>query len=123
MRPKPRIVIAAVLGIFLAVSFQEATARDCNATLSIRPERTEHERTFSRHVYRIDVSVVEQCAVVEFHVILETRRTGEDIKTIKKYRKVRYRTRQLTTSHSYTTDHDVDVLGWRVEQLECRECE
>jgi hypothetical protein len=117
------IVIGAVLGMILLAGFPEAAARDCNATLSISQARTEPERTFTRHVFQIDVSVVEACAVVEFHVILETRKAGQETQTVKKYRKVRFRTRQLTTGHTYTADPDVDVLSWRVEQLECRECE
>ena len=122
MRLIRRIVSAAVLGMLLAAGFQEVAA-DCNATLSIRQARTEQEGTFTRHVFQIDVSVVEQCAIVEFNVILETRRANQDTQTVRKYRKVRYRTRQLTTNHSYTTDPDVGVLSWSVEQLECRECE
>jgi len=117
------IVIVAVLGTILAAGFREAAARDCDATLSIRQTRTEQETTFTRHVFEIDVSVRETCAIVEFNVILETRATGKGTQTVKKYRKVRYRTRQLTTSHAYTAAPDVDVLSWRVEQLECRSCE
>jgi hypothetical protein len=109
--------------MLVAAGVQDIAARDCDATLSINRVRTEPERTFTRHVFQIDVSVREECAVVEFNVILETRATGQDTQTVKKYRKVRYRTRQLTTSYSYTTDPDVDVLSWRTEQLECRECE
>jgi len=117
------IVIGGVFAMVLVAGFQEVAARDCDATLSIDRVRTEPETTFTRHVFKIDVSVREQCAVVEFNVVLETRRANEDTKTVKKYRKVRYRTQQLTTSYSYTADPDVDVLSWRVEQLECRECE
>ncbi len=107
--------------MLLAAGVPEVAA-DCNATLSIGKARTEQEGTFTRHIFKIDVSVVEQCAIVEFSVILETRKAGQDTQTVRKYRKVRYRTQQLTTSHSYTTDPDVDVLSWKVEQLECRKC-
>jgi len=117
------IVIGGVFAMVLVAGFQEVAARDCDATLSIDRVRTEPERTFTRHVFQIDVSVREQCAVVEFNVVLETRRANKDTQTVKKYRKVRYRTRQLTTSYSYTADPDVDVLSWKLEQLECRECE
>ena len=117
------IVIGGVFAMVLVAGFQEVAARDCDATLSVDRVRTEPERTFTRHVFQIDVSVREQCAVVEFNVVLETRRANEDTQTVKKYRKIRYRTRQLTTSYSYTADPDVEVLSWKLEQLECRECE
>lgn len=107
----------------LAAGVPEAAAIDCNASLSIDRVRTEQERTFTRHVFKIDVNVREECAVVEFNVVLETRAPGQDAQTVTKYRKVRYRTRQLTTSHTYTADPDVDVLSWRVEQISCRECQ
>ncbi len=121
MRLICRIVSAAVLGMLLAAAVPEVAA-DCNATLSIGKARTEQEGTFTRHIFKIDVSVVEQCAIVEFSVILETRKAGQDTQTVRKYRKVRFGTQSLATSHSYTTDPDVDVLSWRVEQLECRKC-
>ena len=123
MRLNRPIIIAAVLGMLMAAGAQEIVAQDCEATISVNRVRTEPETTFTRHVFQIDVSVREQCAVVEFNVVLETRRANEDTQTVKKYRKVRYRTRQLTTSYSYTADPDVDVLSWKVEPLECRECE
>jgi hypothetical protein len=85
--------------------------------------RTEPERTFTRHVFQVEVSVREACAVVDFHVVLETRRPNEETQTVRKYRRVRFRTRQLTTGHTYTADPDVDVLSWRIEKLACRECE
>jgi len=116
------IVIGAVFGMILAAGAQDVAAADCNASLSIQRERTENEALFNRHVFAIDISVVQPCAVVEFNVILETRKAGQDTQTVKKYRKVRYRTRQLTTAHTYTADPDVDVLSWRVEQISCREC-
>jgi len=123
MRLNRRIIIAAVLGMLVAAGVQDTAAQDCNATLSINRVRTESERTFTRHVFQIDASVREQCVRVELNVVLETRRANEETKTVKKYRLLRFRTRQLTTSHTYTADPDVDVLSWRVEQISCRECE
>jgi hypothetical protein len=117
------IVIGATFAAMLAAAIPEAAAVECNASLSINRERTESERTFTRHVFQIDVNVQEQCAVVEFNVALQVREPGQDARTVNKYRKVRYRTRQLTTAHEYTADPDVDVLSWKVEQISCRECE
>jgi hypothetical protein len=115
-------VIGAALVMILAAGAQDALAAECNASISIQQQRTEKEALFTRHVFAIDVSVPQPCAVVEFNVVLETRKAGEAAKTVKKYRKVRYRTRQLTTSYTYTADPDVDVVSWGVEQISCREC-
>ena len=123
MRMIRGIVIGGVLATMLAAGAPEAAAVDCNASLSIDRVRTEPERTFTRHVFKIDVDVREECAVVEFNVILETRAPGQDAQKVTKYRKVRYRTRQLTTSHTYTADPGVDVLSWKVEQISCRVCQ
>ena len=117
------IIIGAALATMLAAGVPEATAIECNASLSINRERTEPEGTFTRHVFHIDVNVQEQCAVVELNVALQVREPGQDTRTVNKYRKVRYRTRQLTTTHEYTADPGVDVLSWKVEQISCRECE
>jgi len=123
MRIIRRIAIAAALGMLLAAGVQDVAARDCDATMSIRRERTAQEGTFNRHVFEIDISIKEQCAVVEFNVILETRATGQNTQTVKKYRRVKFRTRQLSTGHTYTAAPDVDVLSWRVEQISCHECQ
>lgn len=117
------IVIGAVLALMLAAGAPEAGAVECDPTFSIRQVRTEPERTFTRHVFQVDVEVRESCAVVDFHVVLETRGANEPTRTVKKYRRVRFRTRQLTTSHTYTADPGVDVLSWNIEKLACRECE
>ena len=123
MRMSRRIVMVAVLGMLLTAGVQDIAALDCNAQSSIRRARTEQEGSFNRHVFRIDISVTKPCAVVELNVILETRATGQDTQTVKKYRRVKFRTQQISTGHEYTAPPDVDVLSWRVEQISCRECQ
>ena len=123
MRTSRRIVMVAVLGMLLMAGVQDIAALDCNAQSSIRRAKTEQEGSFNRHVFRIDISVTEPCAVVELNVILETRATGQDTQTVKKYRRVKFRTQQISTGHEYTAPPDVDVLSWRVEQISCRECQ
>ena len=123
MRMSRRIVMVAVFGMLLTAGVQDIAALDCNAATSIRRVRTEQEGTFNRHVFQIDISTSEQCAVVEFSVILETRATGQDTQTVKKYRRVKFRTQTISTGHTYTAPPDVDVMSWRVEQISCRECQ
>ena len=123
MRSSRIVAVVVVFAFVLAVGIPPTMATDCRADIRVNRVRTDPDQIYTKHSFEIDISVPDACAVVEFNVLLETRKSGGATQTVKKYRKVKTRTQGTTTGWVYSSANDVDVLSWKAEQIECRRCQ
>ena len=123
MRSSRFVAAAVVFTFILAVGTPPTMTSDCRADIRVNRVRTDPDQVYTKHTFELDISVPDACAVVEFNVLLDSRKAGGATQTIKKYRKVKTRTQGTTTAWVYSAANDVDVLSWKAEQIDCRLCQ
>jgi len=122
MRSLSRFGVAALV-LILAAGLAMSAAAECKADVTIEFRRKEPGRTQTKYIFKLDVAVQEQCGVVEFNVLLDTREAGAETVTVKKDRKIRVRSADITQGYTYSAPNETEVTNWRVDEIRCTPCE
>ena len=114
---------AAAFILALAAGVSAGAAAECQADVKIDFRRKDPGRTQTKYIFKIDVAVKEQCGVVEFNVLLDTRDPGAETVTVKKDRKFKVRSGDISHGYTYSAPTATEVTNWRVDDVRCTPCE
>ena len=116
-------VVAIALALFGAACIPAvAASSECDAQVDSDLTREEPGETGTHYTWRVEIRTEEDCATVEFQLILTIQPPGGDVETVVRMGSVRLSDGSIQHQMRYAMKPDHRLMEWEIVKSSCEIC-
>lgn len=99
-----------------------AASSECEARVDSELIREEKQESSTHYTWRVDVQTDEECATVEFNLILTIQKSDQENETVVREGRVRLSKGSIEHQMRYELKPDDSLVKWEVVKSSCELC-
>lgn len=116
------LVIAFALLVSTALPVSAGSA-ECEARIDSELIREEQQESSTHYTWNVEIQTEEDCATVEFDLILTIQKADQEEETVARAGRVRLSNGSIDHQMRYELNPDDNLVKWEVVKSSCTPCE